>query len=133
MKMKKIFLTLVAMTISLSSVNIIYSNIIVKAATVEKEEPTENSGDPEPRWWPGNPNPFPGSEAWLQQHIDYSSGDPTKSRECLVEAVGTKDLGADALSWFATSALAGVFTVTGLIEALGVAIAIRWLMCMFGL
>lgn len=67
-----------ATTISLSSVSIVNSDIIVKAATVEKEETAENQDDLEPRWWPGNPNPYPGTEAWLQQHIDDSSSDPTK-------------------------------------------------------
>ena len=126
MKIKKIFLALLATIICLSSVSFINGDIFAKAMTIQEEEIVENPDDPEPRWWPGNPNPFPGSEAWLQQHIDYSSGDPTKSRECLIEAFGFGSLTGEALSWLA----AGTFTVASLLKSFGTGIAISWLLCM---
>lgn len=38
------------------------------------------------RWWTENPNPAPGSEAWLQNH--YSKTPPgKKSKECGIKAL----------------------------------------------
>ena len=129
MKFKKVYLSLLATFICLFSVSFINGSIITKAATIQEQETVENEDDPEPRWWPGNPNSFPGSEAWLQQHINYSSEDPVKARECLVEAFGPAPLGASAIEWI----LGGTFTVASCLKTFGLNNAIEWLICMLGL
>ena len=58
-----------------------------------QENTLQSSNSPdqiEARWWPGNPNPEPGSEAWLQLYGYKTPGNPTIARKCALEALGWK-------------------------------------------
>lgn len=67
--MKEVFLSLLVVFTLLLNVTSINANKVMN-----DNESDDGSVAIEPRWWPGNSNPEPGSEAWLQQHMNYSAG-----------------------------------------------------------
>lgn len=65
----------------------------------------------QPRWWPGNPNPQPGTEEWFFQHPDYGpKGDSQIAQKCAIEAL-FPSLGSSALSEITIWIAKGVFSV----------------------
>ena len=79
----------------------------------------------EARWWPGNPNPEPGSEAWLQLYGYKTPGNPTIARKCALEALGGSFGASSIASWIA----GGTFTVLNFARTFGASWAVGYLAC----
>lgn len=81
----------------------------ISAVSMEADPITQLS---RARWWPGDPNPEPGTEAWLQLHGSTTTSDPTVARRCAVQALAGAIIpgGIDAAvhKWI----LKGVFSVS---------------------
>ena len=58
------------------------------ASAREIKSPYNLNSNVDTCWWAGNPNPEPGSEAWLQAHYNFKPGDQATMRRCFVEALG---------------------------------------------
>lgn len=57
-----------------------------------------------PRWWPGNPNPEPGSEAWLQNHM-YLPAPSEKARSCAYSTLINTTLTSGVSAWLSRATL----------------------------
>lgn len=77
-----------------------------------------DGGGYETMWWPGDPNPEPGTEAWLQLHGNVTTNDSTVARRCALEAVGSSIAPSSIYSWVAK----GAFSVA----SFGLAFGIDW-------
>ncbi|MBF0579390.1 hypothetical protein IM774_06285 [Erysipelotrichaceae bacterium RD49] len=51
-------------------------------------------------WWPGDPNPRPGSEAWLQQNTNVRAGNMEAARRCGLQALAPAGIGAGADTFY---------------------------------
>lgn len=69
----------------------------------------------ETKWWPGNPNPAPGSEAWLQLYGYTAPKNVETARRCAVEALGIAPTASSLISWLAK----GVYTVSSFCRTFG--------------
>lgn len=47
----------------------------------------EDGTGPQPRWWPGDPNPQPGSQEWLWTHASYTTSSSAKAKKCGLKAL----------------------------------------------
>lgn len=47
----------------------------------------EDGTAPQPRWWPGDPNPQLGSQEWLWTHTSYTTPSSAKAKKCGLEAL----------------------------------------------
>lgn len=72
----------------------------------------------QPNWWPGDPNPQPGSEAWLQLHASVKPGNMEVARSCALQALAPSGVGAGAES-FITWLYQGVWTVGSFAASFG--------------
>lgn len=66
---------------------------------------TNNNGSNEsiPKWWPGNPNPQPGTEDWFFQNPTYGTSSPDPiAKECGKEAIYDALVPSLAIEAFAT-------------------------------
>lgn len=93
------------------------------------ETTEEDNTTPQPRWWPGDPNPQPGSQEWLWTHATMTPGTPTKARSCAIEAITVGGLGNSALSKVSSWIAREVFTVASFASSFGVGAAINYLQC----
>ena len=60
-----------------------------------------------PTWWPGDPNPKPGTEAWLQQNYYVGPGNIELARRCALQALlpaGIKAGSKSLIIWLANGA-----------------------------
>ena len=77
-----------------------------------------------PTWWPGDPNPKPGTEAWLQQNAHVGPGNMELARRCAVQA----GIGAGSrllIDWLYT----GVWTLESFVMTFGRDFAVDYFMC----
>ena len=82
----------------------------------------------QPRWWPGDPNPRPGSEAWLQQHASVKPGNMEVARRCALQALAPSGIGAGAgefISWLTK----GVWTVGSFAQSFGISWVVGYFDC----
>lgn len=77
-----------------------------------------------PTWWPGDPNPKPGTEAWLQQNAHVAPGNMALARSCAVKA------GVNATSTVLTSWLSsGVWTLESFVITFGLSFGVVYFDC----
>ena len=85
----------------------------------------------QPRWWPGNPNPQPGTEDWFFQHPDYGkNATKLQAEECGKSAL----IGATTslvVAGFATWLSGGVFTVALFAKTFGEGLVGTYGTCLF--
>ena len=79
----------------------------------------------ETKWWPGNPNPAPGSEAWLQLYGYTAPSDATTARKCAIQALGGSFNPASIASWIA----GGTYTVLNFARSFGAGWAVAYFSC----
>lgn len=77
------------------------------------------------RWWPGDPNPTPGSEAWLQLHGHTAPKDSKLARKCAVEALGGSFNLSSISSWIA----GGTWTVLNFSRSFGIGWTVAYFEC----
>ena len=72
--------------IALFTIVFIFSvTVPVCAESIDFKEGTQEVS---PNWWPGNPNPQPGTEDWFFQHPNYGSNAPDPvAKECGYQAI----------------------------------------------
>lgn len=81
-----------------------------------------------PNWWPGDPNPQPGSEAWLQQNANVRASDMTTARKCALEALIGSGIGSSSdafISWLGR----GVWSVGSFAQSFGVSWVVSYFYC----
>lgn len=88
---------------------------------------TEESG-PTPRWWPGNPNPLPGSEAWLQNHM-YLPAPSVTARRCASSALIGTSLTSGVGAWITR----GPLTAFSFGATFGAGYLISYTLCVYGI
>lgn len=104
--MKEIKKTILSFAFNLVLVVGIVTPISAETNNQSSKDKTEESG-PTPRWWPGNPNPAPGSEAWLQNHL-YLPAPSAKAKTCALQTLGGSVAGATTVTvgkWIANGVL----------------------------
>lgn len=97
---------------------------------VNAEEPNnEEFGTEEitPYYWPGNPNPIPGSEAWLHENGTKIPTGP-KARQCANKVLGS--------GWTYAGGAAGLIgttlSIAAFAKSFGITAAMSWLQCVHG-
>lgn len=83
-----------------------------------------------PTWWPGNPNPQPGTEDWLFQHYSPNLGSsaPKSTVSACLVAIGI-DLSKAAVKAFFES---GKWTLSRFVSYFGIALAESYATCLIG-
>ena len=96
-----------------------------------KQVKREGTQEVSPNWWPGNPNPQPGTEDWFFQHPDYgSNAEPHQADKCAQKAFD------DAYIYNMTESIAvwvvtGSFSLAAFATAFGTSYAISYATCLY--
>lgn len=86
------------------------------------------SAEISPYYWPGNPNPIPGSEAWLQQHLYFVPTSP-KARKCAQQVIGS---GWNTAEGIVGGIIGATVSMISFAKSFGASSAINWFHCMYG-
>lgn len=87
LKVKKI---INVVTCCLLTVSLFLPNLNAFAEESKEENEMNQSSLIQPRWWPGNPNPQPGTEDWLYQNYSPNLGSSASSsvaEDCSLSAL----------------------------------------------
>lgn len=107
-------------TMRLISYSTMYKNVL---------SATEDNGLPQARWWPGDPNPQPGSQEWLWTHAQMKPGSPTKAKKCAKQALIKGGFTGSAESAVVTWMLGNVFTLGAFAATFGVGFSVEYFNC----
>lgn len=100
--------------------------------TVLAEDDFSTPKPPTTRWWPGNPNPQPGTEDWLFQNYGYnygSNGSTKITENCLLSALIGGGVGG-AYTLVETMKKGGKLTLNRVVSAFGVSTATSYVACL---
>lgn len=127
--MKKMHNILLAFVCSLSLL-ICFISPISAIETTQSEDVEIGGQAVSPRWWPGNPNPVPGSEAWLQNHM-YLPAPSATARRCaksaLTGSVVTGGITAGVEKWI----IKGILTGASFGASFGIGYIVSYTQCVF--
>ena len=118
-KIKKILLSLMCSLLLISCFN---------STNLYAMEKYNSSAEIEDRYWAGNPNPAPGSEAWLQQYGYIAPKNVATARKCAKSALGWNAAGA-ALSAKVEQWLKHSVSVASFVRSFGISFALGYLQC----
>lgn len=123
-KEKKVFIIMLSFIF-------IFTFLIVPVSAMDNENTVNENPSTEIStfWWPGNPNPIPGSEAWLQQHGGIKAKSSAKAKACGIKALKDAFIPGTAEAAIGTWLLKQVFSVTSFGLSFGVNAAYNYYQC----
>ena len=122
MKIFKKFVCLL-LIFGLCSVNM--NQVVVKAADLKNQSLLQ------PNWWPGNPNPQPGTEDWFFQNLTYGANATKLQAEgCVKSALIGAGFSISFLA-LATWVSAGTFTLAAFGSTFGTGLITSYGACLF--
>ncbi|MDO4589574.1 MAG: hypothetical protein Q4B33_06880 [Fusobacterium sp.] len=95
-------------------------------------EKYNSSAEIEERYWAGNPNPAPGSEAWLQQHYNFKPGNQATMQRCLLQAAGLEPSTLPKYSYLVSMIAKKALTVGMVSSVFGGLVAFYYFKCAAG-
>ena len=95
-------------------------------------EKYNSSAEIEDRYWAGNPNPAPGSEAWLQQHYNFKPGNQAAMQRCFIQALGIQPSDFQNYAYVASLVAKRALSVGLVGNVYGGVVAFRYFQCAAG-
>ena len=93
------------------------------------QQTTVNDNLPQARWWPGDPNPQPGSQEWLWTHATMKPNTATKAKKCAINALLLGGFKGSAESAVVTWITKGIFTLGSFAATFGIGFAVDYFSC----